>query len=154
VQSHQLITPFPVDLDPFDGFSGRQLVDRRDGEHRLALVHRLVAECLLAFGIRGDALAKVGHDVGGRGQLVGREDAFDARQRERFGRVDAYHARVRIRREEQLAEQHPVRAEILRVLRLPRHLRDEIRRHVVFADQFVGSHIRRSSCAQRRASAR
>ena len=48
-----------------------------------------------------------------------------------------FDARVRHRAEQQLAEQHAVGAIVLGVLRLARHLRDQIGRRVVLADQFV-----------------
>ncbi len=124
----------PHDLDLLDRIGGGHLVDRRERDDRLALVDRLAGERLLALRVRGDPLAEVGDDVGRRRKLVGGQDAFHARHRERFARIDPLHARVRIRAEQQLAEQHAVSAEIFGVLRLARHLCDEIRRDVVLAD--------------------
>jgi hypothetical protein len=73
----------------------------------------------LAFGVRRNALSEVGDDVGGRRQLVGGENAFHARRGERSTRVDAHHAAVRNRTEQQLAEQHAVDAEVFGVLAFP-----------------------------------
>ena len=73
----------------FDGFGRGQFVDGRHRENRLAGVERLVGErTLRAVEV---------------GQIVGGEDRLDARHRERGARVDAPHARVRHRAEEQLA---------------------------------------------------
>ena len=66
----------PVDVDLLDRVGGGELVDGRDREDRLALIHRLVGERPLALGVRLDALAEVGHDVGRRREVVGGQDAF------------------------------------------------------------------------------
>ena len=71
------------------------------------------------------------------GKIVGGEDRFHARHRQRLAGVDADHARVRHRAEQQLAEEHAVGAEIFGVARLARDLGDEIGRRVVLADQLV-----------------
>ena len=88
----------------------------------------------------------------GRGKLVGGEDAFDARHRQRLARVDALHAAVRQRAEQQLAEQHAVDAEVFGVLGLAGDLGDKVRRDVVLADEFV-CHGVSLAAARRRASA-
>ena len=91
----------------------------------------------------------------GAGQVVGGQDRLDAGHRQRRARVDARHARVRHRAEQQLREQHAVGAVVLGVLRLAGDLRDEVGRRVVLADQLaVSAMITLSACAQRRASAR
>ena len=109
------------------GVGGGDLVDRGDGEDRLAGVERLVGQraSRAPFSIR---------------QVVGGEDRLDARHRQRRAGVDAAHARVRHRAEEQLAEQHAVGAEVLGVLRAAGDLGDVVGRHVVGADQLLVSH--------------
>ena len=87
---------------------GDLLAVGRDGEDRLADPHRLVGQ---------DGLGRrrqLGH-VGGR------QDAVHAGQRERRGRVDVAHARVRHRGEQELAEHHAFGAEVFRVLGLAGH---------------------------------
>jgi hypothetical protein len=74
------------DVDPLDRLDGRQLVDRRDGEDRLALIKRLVSQ-------RSLGAAQVG-------QIIGGENRFDAWHRQRRAGIDADDARVRHRAEE------------------------------------------------------
>ena len=156
-QGHQRIDGerkrFPIDLDLFDRFHSGGLVDSRDGEDRLALIDRLVAERLLALRVGGNALTEIGDDVGRRRQIVGGEDALDARHRQRLAGIEVPDAAVRERTQEQLAEEHAVGAVVFGVLRLAGDLGDEIGRRIVLADKFV-RHITRSSCARRRASTR
>ena len=90
-------------------------------ENRLALIQRLV-------GQRALGAAQIG-------QIVGGEDRLDAGHRQRGARVDAPHARVRHRAEQQLGEQHAVGAIVLGVLRAAGDLGDEIGRRVVLADE-------------------
>jgi hypothetical protein len=125
---------FPGDLDLFDRVGGGELVDGGDGEDRLALIERLVGQRAFAFDVRRNSLPEVGHDVGGRREFVGGENAFHARHGERSIGVDAHHAAVRDRTEEQLTEQHAVDAEVLRVSGLAGHLRDEIGGHIILTD--------------------
>ena len=112
-----------IDDDLFDRFGGGELVNRGDGEDRLARVERLVGQ--RAFGVRAEIR-----------QVVGGEDRLHAGHRERGARVDAAHARVRHRAEEELGEQHAVGAEVFGVARPAGDLRDEVRRRVVLADEF------------------
>ena len=86
-----------------------------------------------------DDRAQIGDAVGRRGKIIRGEDGFDAGHGQRFAHIDVLHARVRHRAEQQLAEQHALRAEVLRVLRLAGHLREQIGRRVVLADQLVCS---------------
>ena len=104
-----------VEVDPLDGLGGRQLVDRRDGENRLALVERLVGQ--RAFGAASRS---------GRSSAV--RIAFTPGIASAARGVDAPHARVRHRAEQQLAEQHAVGAKVLGVLRAAGDLGDEVRR--------------------------
>ena len=113
-------------VDPLDRFGRGQLVDRGDGENRLALIERLVGE-------RALGAAKVR-------QIVGPENRLHAGHRQRGARVDADHARVRHRAEQQLGEQHPVGAIVLGVLRAAGDLRDQIGRRVVLADELLVRH--------------
>ena len=102
------------------------LVNRGDGENRLALIERLVRQ-------RALGAAQVG-------KVVGRQDRLDAGHRERGARVDAADARVRHRAEEQLREQHALDAIVLRILRAAGHLGDEVGRRVVLADELLVRH--------------
>jgi hypothetical protein len=121
-----------IERDAFYRFGGGEFVDGRDGQNRLALELRLVRE---------------GRNVGegGVGEIVGREDGTHAGQRHGRGRVDAPDARVGHRAEQQLAEEHAVRAEVFRVAGPAGDLGEEIRRRVVPADQFLVSHVPPSS---------
>src|SRR5262249_54843934 len=78
------------------------------------------------------------------GHLVGGENRSYAWHGERRARVDALDARVRKRAEEQLRKQHPLGAEVLRVLRAAGDLRPELRRRVVLSDPFLVSHAHTS----------
>src|SRR5439155_9193762 len=51
--------------------------------------------------------------------------------------VDPHDPGVRHRTQEQLGEEHPVDAIVLRIFRLPRHLGDEVRGRVVVANELV-----------------
>ena len=116
-----------VQLDTFDRFGGRRFVDCRHSQNRLTLEHRLVRQRRLRARPFGE--------------VVGGENRFDPRHRERRAGIDAPDARVRHRAEEQLAEQHAIGAEVLRVLGSARHFRDQIRRRVVAADELLLSHV-------------
>ena len=115
-----------IELDALDRLGRRRLVNRGDGQNRLALIERLVRQ-------RALGAAQVG-------KVVGRQDRLDAGQRERSARVDAADARVRHRAEEQLREQHALDAIVLRVLRAAGHLGDEVGRRVVLADELLVRH--------------
>ncbi len=117
-----------IDHDALDGFSRRQLVHRGHRGDRLAGIEGLVGERAL--------------DSAEIRQVVRRQDRLDARQRQRGARVNRAHARMRHRAHEQLAEEHPVRAEVLGVARAAGHLGDMIERNVVLADKLL-SHLRR-----------
>ncbi len=122
-----------LDLNPLDRFGRGELVHRRHGQNRLAVIQRLHRQAALAERARDDALTQVRALDHGR-QIVDGQDRFDARHRERRARVDAHHARMRHRAAQQLREQHPLGAEVFRVLRLACHLRDEVRGRIVLAD--------------------
>ena len=64
-----------VELDPLDRLGGGQLVDRGDGQNRLALIQRLV-------GQRALGAAQIG-------QIVGGENRLDAGHRQRRAGIDA-----------------------------------------------------------------
>ena len=137
--------PLPPDLDLFDRFSRRQLVDGRHGKHGLALIERLVGQRLLALGVGSNDLAGVVDLILRSRHFVGRQDRSHARHGERRARVDALDARVRIRAEEQPREQHPLGAEVLRVLRAASHFRPEVGGRVVLSDEFLVSHAHTSN---------
>ena len=140
-QAHQRIhhkrQRLEIEPNLFDRFRSSQFVDRRHRQNRLALIHRLHREPAISALICRKDGAVIVDAVGRRGQIVRREDCLDAGHRQRRARIDAPDARVRHRAEQQLAEQHAVRAIVFRVLRTPRHLRDEVGRRVVLPDQFV-----------------
>ena len=131
---------FVVNDDLFDRFGRRQFVDRRDGENRLALEHRLHRQRSSVVQVDLDLDAEIGHASGGLRQVVGRDDGFDARHRQRRGRVDVADTRVWQRAQEQLGEQHPVRAVIVCEFRAPSDLCHDVRRRVVLANQLDLSH--------------
>ena len=140
------------DRDRFDRLGRCHLVDRGDGENRLALIERLVGQAALGLRARLHAFAKRRAD-GGAGQVVGGEDRLHAGHRQRRARVELLDARVRHRAEQQLGEQHAFDAVVLGVLRLARDLGDEVGRRVVLADQFVISHYAFLMCSAPRISA-
>ncbi len=117
---------FEIDVDPLHGFGGRYFVDGSHREDRLAGVERFVGQRFLrAAEVR---------------QIVRRQDRLHAGHRERSARVDTANACVRHRADEELAEQHAIRAKVLRVARAARDLRHEIGRRVVVANELVLSH--------------
>ncbi len=89
-----------VDLDLFDRVGSRRLIHRRHREDRLAHVVRFVGQGTFPRGVRIR-------------QIVGGQDVDDAGHRERAARVDASHPRVRHRAQQELGEEHPLRAEVL-----------------------------------------
>lgn len=80
------------------------------------MIQRLVCECVLR---RESALGR-GHG----GEFVGDEHGLHTSQRQSGARVEAAHAAVRHRAQQQLAEQHAVGAEVFGVLGPARHLRE------------------------------
>ncbi len=104
-----------IDLDLLDGEGRRVLVDRRDREDGLALVHRLVGE--------GSFVER----AVGRRKIIGGEDGLHAFHRERRAGVEASYPRVGHGTQQELGEEHPLSPEILRVTGFPRHFGDEIR---------------------------
>ncbi len=142
---------FELDVDLFDRLSRGRFVDGRDREHGLAVIERLVRQAPLGLRRSLHAFAER-RAHGSAGHVVGREDRFHAGHRHRRGRVEPLHFRVRHRAHEELAEEHAVDAVVLGVLGLAGDFRDQVRSRVRLADEFVVSHVRRSSCARRRAS--
>ena len=118
---------FEVEVDSLDRFGGGQFVDRGDGENRFALVQRLVRQRTFGAAVR-------------RRQIVGGQDCFDAGHGQRGAGVDVAHAGMRHGAEQQLGEQHAVRAIVLRIFRTSRDFGDKIWRRVVLPDQFLISH--------------
>ena len=76
-----------LDVDRFDRFGRGQLVDRGDGENRLALIERLVGQAALGLRAGLHAFAERRAD-GGAGHVVGGEDRLDAGHRQRGARVE------------------------------------------------------------------
>ncbi len=133
-----------IELNLLDGFGRGEFVDCADRQDRLALIDGIVGEAAFAQRVGGDPLAEVGHGVGGLRHIVHREDGLYARHGERGAHVDAAYVPVRHRAEQQLGEQHAVGAIILGVFRAAGHLRDQIGRGVILADQFP----RRMGCGR------
>ena len=108
-------------LNFFDRFGGGELVDRGDGENRLALIQRLDWSARdLPLGLARITVPLSVMLSAGGGQIVRGENRLDAGHRQRRARVDAADARMRHRAQQQLAEQHAVGAIVLGVLRLAR----------------------------------
>ena len=146
---------FQIEHDFLDRFGGRQLVDGRHREDGLALVDGLVRESQFGLDVRlrgccrrptaaaRPLLFRGGGAAGGRSHnrhVVGGEDGVHARHFEGLARVDVAHSRMRHRTEEQLHEQHPVGAVVLRVFRSTRDLGDDVGRLIVVSDQLVIGH--------------
>ena len=129
-----------LDLDLFDRVGGRDLVDRGDRQDRLALVDRLVRERDFAVEIGEDHLAVVVDGVSRLRQIVGGQNRLDAGHRQRRAHVEARHARVRQGTQQELGEEHPLRAKILGVLGLPGDLRDQVGNRVVLSHELLFSH--------------
>ena len=142
--------PFQIDVDFLDGFGGCCLVHRCHGENRLAFEHRLVGQAgRPVFGLLGSGRIRVGpYDR----QFVSGQDGGDAVHGECRTRVDMANASMRLRTEQLLAEQHPLRPEVLGVFRPSHHLRDDVGSLIVVPDQLVVRHWSRASCTPRRAS--
>ena len=142
--------PFQLDVDLLDGLCGDRLVYRGHRENRLAFEHRLVGQAgRPVFGLLCSGRIRVRpYDR----QFVSGQDGGDAAHRECRTRVDVPNASMRLRTEQLFAEQHPLRAKVLGVLRPSRHLRHEVGRLVVLPDQLVVRHGSRSSCTPPHAS--
>ena len=126
-----------VDLDLLDRFRAGQLIHGRHGQNRLALVHRLVGQRQFAPLVGLDHGSVVVHIIRVAGNIGRRQNRLHPRHRQRLLGVDALHARVRHRAQHQPAKQHPFRAKILGILRLPRHLRHQVVGRVILANQLV-----------------
>jgi hypothetical protein len=110
-----------IELDALDRFRRGALVDGRQRKDRLALVERLVGQrAFCAFQI---------------GKVVRGQDRLDARHRQCGAGVDVPDPGVWHRAQQQLREQHAVRAVVLGVLGSPGDLRHQIWRRVVPTDQ-------------------
>ena len=130
-----------LQADPLDGIGGGQFVDGRDRQDGLTFVHRLVGQ--RDFGAEHDRiLVSLQLRRRDRGKIGGPEDGLDARHRERVACVDRKHAAVRPRAEQQLAEEHALGAEVLRVTGPASHLRNQVRRAVVPSEQGIVGHRR------------
>ena len=123
-----------IQHDLLDRLRRRRFVHGGDGKDRLAPVERFVRQRRF-----GRQRARAGF-FRRRRQVVGRQHRLDTGHGERLARLDPPHAAVRHRAQQQLAEQHAVRAEILRVLRPARDFGDQIRRRVVVTEQLVVRH--------------
>ena len=96
-----------LDHDLLDRFGRGQFVDGRDGENRLAFVHRLLRQrCVRPACWRLTFSPSVRARLRAR-QIVRRQDRLDAGHRQRGARVEARHARVRHRAEQQLRNSMP-----------------------------------------------
>ena len=108
-----------LDHDRVERVEGGVLVHGRDGGDRVAdETHRVGRERVLVLGDRQDAE--------GDRQIAARRRGDDAGPLQRFRHVHAQEARVRKLRAQDLAVQHPRKKEIVRELRLPRHLRRRV----------------------------
>ena len=161
---------FKLDSNLFNRFSGSELINRGHSENRFALVERFHGESPLALWVGPNHRTIVGERIGRRWKFVGRENRFHAGHCQRLAELEALHARMRQRAQQQLAEQHSFSVKVLRVLCLPCNFRVKVSRYVVLADQFVPSPIHTrsrcnrfgivlrhglpSSCSLRRASSR
>ena len=125
-----------VDVDRLDGRRGGLFVDGGDGQHGLAGVDRLVGQRPLAIGLARMVSPRSVTVSAGAGIRLAVRIALHAGHRHRGARVDAPHASMRNRAEQQLREEHAVGAEILGVFRSARDLGHEIRRDVVLTDEF------------------
>ena len=137
--------PLVVYVDSFDGFGGRELIHRGDRQNRLALVDRLHRQPALAQGVGPDHYTQVGDGIRRSRQIVHGENRPDSGHGQRGAGVDVPYTRVRHRTQQQLGKQHALGTIVLGVLRLPGHLRHQVRCRVVLADQLV-VWMRRGGC--------
>ena len=133
---------FHLDLDLLDSLRACQLVHGRDSQNGFSLVHRLICQRQLAPFISLDHGSVVVHICRVARNLCRRKNRLHSRHRQCFLRADALHARMRHGAQHQPAKQHSLGAKILRILRLPRHLRHQIVGRVILADQLVSRAIR------------
>src|SRR4030095_13710747 len=98
-------------------------------------------------------LTVVVHRVCRSRKVVGREDGLDAWYGHRRARIEASHSAVRVWTQQELREEHALRAKVLGVLALARDFRNEVGSDVVLSDELL-SHVMPSACSQHRASAR
>ena len=127
-----------LDFDLLDRIGCRDFVDGSDRDNRLTLIERLSCERDFRKGIgslRG-GFAELHRLLRLRNILAGNHRQYTG-HRERCARIDAPDPRVRHRAEQELREQHAVRAEIFGILGAARHLRHEIGQHVILPDEFV-----------------
>ena len=104
------------------------------GEDRFTLVKRFIGKRSFSSFVGFDHDPKIREAVGRSGEVVRRQNRFDAGHRQRLAQIDVVHAPMRHRAEQELAEQHALRAEVLSVLRLPCDFRIQVGRLIVFAD--------------------
>ena len=108
-----------LDIDQIEGFERRQFVARDHRRNRVAHEADAVGgERVLVLADRQDAV--------GDWKIAAGEHQVHARMRHRPRRIDAYHARVRHRRAEQLAVKHARQHDVVGELRLSRHLRPRV----------------------------
>ena len=129
-----------LDNDALDRFGGGCLVDRRDGENRLALVERLAGEGPLVVRVVGDGHAQIGHPARRLRQVVSCHDGLDAGHRQRGARIEAPDAGVGQRAQQLPREQHPFGAEVFGVFRAAGDLGHHVRRDVVLSDELGIGH--------------
>ena len=110
--------------DPVDRVLGQRLAHRGDRKDGLAGEHRLIRQQRL------DGRSRFG-------QIVDRQHGHDAVHRERLGRVDPGHARMRHRAVQQAAEHHAIGAEVLGVLRFSGNLCPDIGRNEILTKQCI-----------------
>ena len=120
-----------VDPDRLDGVRRRGLVDRGHRKNGLTLVERLVGE----RGLRPDP-GDLGHH-----RVVGGQDVDHPLHRQRRARVDAADAAVGHGGEQQLGEEHALRAEILGVPGPAGDLGSQIRGRDVSSNSLLGHFI-------------
>ena len=133
--------PLKIDLNFFDRIRGGEFVDCGHGKNRFALIERLHGKAAFAPLAGLDHRAVVGKGIGRGGKIVRGENAFDPGHGQRRVRMDALDPRMRHWAEQQFAEQHAFRSKVLGIFRLARHLRVEIRRRIVLADQLVAGPV-------------
>ena len=123
-------------LDFLDGFRRRKLIYGGQRENRFALIYGLQRESAFAARVSLDHRSEVGDGVRRSRQVVHRDHAPHAGHRESFPGIDVDHSCMWVRAEQQLREEHAVRAVILSVFRSARHLGHQVRRRVVLSNQF------------------
>ena len=120
-----------VDPDRLDGVRRRGFVHRGHRQHGLALVERLVGQ---------GGLCRDPRDLGHQ-RVVGGQDVDHPLHRQRRARVDAAHAAVGHGGEQQLGEEHALRAEVLGVPGPAGDLGSQIRGRDVSSNSLLGHFI-------------